>query len=31
VDFIQREAAHAFVDGLRDLEAKQHLLMGGES
>jgi hypothetical protein len=30
VDFIQREAAHAFVDGVRDREVKQHLLMGGD-
>jgi hypothetical protein len=27
-DFIQNEAAHAFVDGLRDREVKQHFLMG---
>jgi hypothetical protein len=30
VDSIQREAAHAFVDGVRDRELKQHLLMGGD-
>jgi hypothetical protein len=30
VDFIQREAAHEFIDGMRDWEVKQHLLMGGD-
>jgi hypothetical protein len=30
VDFIQRETAHAFVDGLRDRELKYHLLMGDD-
>jgi hypothetical protein len=29
VDFIQREAALAFVNAVRDQEMKQHLLMGG--
>jgi hypothetical protein len=28
VVFIRREATHAFVDRVRDLELKQHLLMG---
>jgi len=28
--FIQKGAAHAFIDGLRDREVKQHLLMGGD-
>jgi hypothetical protein len=28
--FIQTETAHAFIDGERDRELKQHLLMGGE-
>jgi hypothetical protein len=27
---IQTEAAHAFIDGIRDREVKQHLLMGGD-
>jgi hypothetical protein len=27
VDFIQREATHAFVDGVRDRKVKQHLLI----
>jgi hypothetical protein len=26
---IQTEAAHAFIDGIRDREMKQHLLLGG--
>jgi hypothetical protein len=30
VGFIQTEAAHAFIDGVRDREVKQHLLMGGD-
>jgi hypothetical protein len=30
VTFIQTEAAHSFVDGVQDLEAKQHLLLGGD-
>jgi hypothetical protein len=30
VAFIQTEAAHFFIDGLRDRELKQHLLMGGD-
>jgi hypothetical protein len=29
VDFIQREAVHAFIDEVREWEEKQHLLMGG--
>jgi hypothetical protein len=29
VDFIQREATHAFINGVRDRELKQHILMGG--
>jgi hypothetical protein len=29
VGYIQTEAAHAFIDGIRDREVKQHLLMGG--
>jgi hypothetical protein len=29
-DFIQGEAACTFVDGLKDQDMKQHLLMGGE-
>jgi hypothetical protein len=28
-DHIQTEAAHAFIDGIRDREVKQHLLLGG--
>jgi len=28
VTFIQTEAAHSFIDGLRDREVKQHLLLG---
>jgi hypothetical protein len=28
--FIQTEAAHVFIDGVRDRELKQHLLMGRE-
>ena len=28
VTFIQTEAAHTFIDGIRDRELKQHLLMG---
>jgi hypothetical protein len=28
--FIQTEASHAFIDGVRDRELKQHLLMGGD-
>jgi hypothetical protein len=27
---IQTEAAHAFIDGIRDREVKQYLLMGGD-
>jgi hypothetical protein len=27
---IQTEAAHAFIDGIRDREVKQHLLLGGD-
>jgi hypothetical protein len=30
VNFIQRKAAHAFVDGVRDREVKQHSLIGGD-
>jgi hypothetical protein len=30
VEFIQREAAHTFVDGVRERQEKQHLLMGGD-
>lgn len=30
VDFIQREAIHAFIDTVRDQELKQHLLMGSD-
>jgi hypothetical protein len=30
VGFIQTEDAHAFIDGLRVREVKQHLLMGGD-
>jgi hypothetical protein len=30
VDFIQRKAAHAFIDGVRDRELKQHFLMGSD-
>jgi hypothetical protein len=30
MDFMQRKAANAFVDGVRDLEVKQHFLMGGD-
>jgi hypothetical protein len=30
VGFIQTEAANAFIDGVRDREVKQHLLMGGD-
>lgn len=29
VAFIQTEAAHSFIDGVRDQEVKQHPLMGG--
>jgi len=29
VTFIQTEAAHSFIDGIRDREVKKHLLMGG--
>jgi hypothetical protein len=28
-DHIQTEAAHAFIDGIRDREVKQQLLLGG--
>jgi hypothetical protein len=28
-DHIQTEAAHAFIDGIRDREVKLHLLLGG--
>jgi hypothetical protein len=31
VSYIQTEAAHAFINGIRDREVKKHLLMGGES
>jgi hypothetical protein len=30
VDFVQREAAHAFIDGVRDQEVKQYLLMDSD-
>jgi len=30
VAFIQTEATHSFIDGIRDREVKQHLLMGGD-
>jgi hypothetical protein len=30
VGYIQTEAAHAFINGIRDREVKQHLLMGGD-
>jgi DNA repair exonuclease SbcCD ATPase subunit len=30
VTFIQTEAAHSFIDGVRDREVKKHLLMGGD-
>jgi len=30
VAFIQTEAAHSFIDGIRDREVKQHHLMGGD-
>lgn len=30
VEFIQREAAHAFVDEVRDLDVKRHRLMRGD-
>jgi hypothetical protein len=30
VGYIQTEAAHAFIKGMRDREVKQHLLMGGD-
>jgi hypothetical protein len=30
VAFVQTGAAHPFIDGLRDWEVKQHLLMGGD-
>jgi hypothetical protein len=30
VGFIQRDAAHAFMDGVKDREVKEHLLMGGD-
>jgi hypothetical protein len=29
-DFIQKKAACTFIDGLKDQDMKQHLLMGGE-
>jgi hypothetical protein len=29
-DHIQTEAAHAFIEGIRDREVKQYLLMGGD-
>ena len=29
ITFIQTEAAHSFMDGVRDREVKQHLLLGG--
>jgi hypothetical protein len=31
VNFIHREAAHAFVDGMTNKEVKQHFIMGGNS
>jgi hypothetical protein len=30
VHFIQREAAHALIDGVRGQELKQHFLMGSD-
>jgi hypothetical protein len=30
VAFIQTEATHSLIDGLREREVKQHLLMGGD-
>ena len=30
VAFIRTEAAHSFIDGVRDRELKQHLLIGGD-
>jgi hypothetical protein len=30
VGYIQTEAAHAFINGIRDREVKQHLQMGGD-
>jgi hypothetical protein len=30
VGYIQTEAAHSFIDGVRDREVKQHLLLGGD-
>jgi hypothetical protein len=30
VGLIQTEAAHDFINGIRDREVKQHLLMGGD-
>jgi hypothetical protein len=30
IGYIQTEAAHAFINGIRDREVKQHLLMGGD-
>jgi hypothetical protein len=30
IGYIQTEAAHAFIDGVRDREVKQHLLMGSD-
>jgi hypothetical protein len=30
VDFIQKEAAHAFIEEVKNQELKQHLLMGGK-
>jgi hypothetical protein len=30
VGYIQTEATHAFVNGVRDPEVKQHLLTGGD-
>lgn len=30
VGYIQTKAAHAFIDGVRDREVKQHLILGGD-
>jgi len=30
VAFVQTDTAQSFIDGVRDRELKQHLLMGGE-
>lgn len=29
-NFIQREVAYSFITGVKDIDMKQHLLMGGE-